>query len=240
MIETNQNWTCPHCGRPQVLTDANHDALAHQLRLTELDIGDVAVEVVAQSCLNKECKKLTLVVNLWEWLDRDQAINTDYGKLLVHWHLMPESSALPQPEFIPAPLRDDYFEACRIRDLSPKASATLARRCLQGMIRDFCGISGSTLHVEVNELRSLVVDGIGPQGVTRESVDAVDQVRKVGNVGVHMEQDINLITEVDPGEAQALIELIEMLFSEWYMARRIRQQRLEKIGAIVARLTSAN
>ena len=54
---------------------------------------------------------------------------------------MPESDAKPQPEFIPEAIRQDYREACRIRDLSPKASATLARRCLQGMIRDFCAIT---------------------------------------------------------------------------------------------------
>ena len=36
---------------------------------------------------------------------------------------------------IPIPqLMDDYEEACAIVNLSPKASATLSRRCLQGMI----------------------------------------------------------------------------------------------------------
>jgi hypothetical protein len=47
-----------------------------------------------------------------------------------------------------------------------------------------------------------------------------------------MEKDINLIIEVDPGEAQALIELIEMLFAEWYVARHDRQQKLARVAAI--------
>lgn len=49
-----------------------------------------------------------------------------------------------------------------------------------------------------------------------------------------MEKDINLIVEVDPGEAQALIELIEMLFEEWYVARHTRQEKLDKIRVVAA------
>jgi hypothetical protein len=49
-----------------------------------------------------------------------------------------------------------------------------------------------------------------------------------------MEKDINLIIEVDPGEAEALTDLIEMLFAEWYVARHERQQKLAQIEAIAA------
>ncbi len=49
-----------------------------------------------------------------------------------------------------------------------------------------------------------------------------------------MEKDIDLIVEVDPGEAQALIGLAEKLFEEWYVARHNRQQRLARIAAIAA------
>jgi hypothetical protein len=44
-----------------------------------------------------------------------------------------------------------------------------------------------------------------------------------------MEQDINLIIDVDPEEAQKLIELIEMLIEEWYIARRKRKERTQKV-----------
>ena len=44
-----------------------------------------------------------------------------------------------------------------------------------------------------------------------------------------MEKDINLIVDVDRGEAQALIGLVEMLFDEWYVARRKRADRLAGI-----------
>ncbi len=146
--------------------------------------------------------------------------------------LLPESLAKPQPDFIPAPIREDYTEACRIRDLSPKASATLSRRCLQGMIRDFCGISKGTLFSEIEELRKRVSDNNAPKGVTDESVDGIDHVRGVGNIGAHMEKDIDLIVPVEPNEAQLLIELIETLFDEWYIAREKRRVKFAKLAEL--------
>jgi hypothetical protein len=153
---------------------------------------------------------------------------------IKRWQLMPESSATPQPDYIPDPITESYYEACKIIDLSPKASATLARRCLQGMIRDFCGIAKGTLDAEIKELKAQVDQGKAPAGVTSESVEAIDHVRSIGNIGAHMEKDINLIVDVDPGEAQALIELIELLFDEWYVARDQRQKKLSHIAAIAA------
>lgn len=47
-----------------------------------------------------------------------------------------------------------------------------------------------------------------------------------------MEKDIDVIVEVDPDEAQALINLIELLFEEWYVARNKRQESLAKIKTI--------
>jgi hypothetical protein len=51
---------------------------------------------------------------------------------------------------------------------------------------------------------------------------------------VCMEAEINLIVDVDPYEAQKLIELIELLFDEWYIARERRRQRLADLGVIAA------
>ncbi|WP_456683457.1 DUF4145 domain-containing protein [Bradyrhizobium sp. S3.14.4] len=185
---------------------------------------------VAHACANPECKEVTLLVHFgrgdgsWE--------NFKLNDVLGSYNLRPESAAKPQPEFIPAPIREDYHEACRIRDLSPKASATLARRCLQGMIRDFCGIAKSKLIDEIKVLREQLDTNKAAKGVTHESVDAIDAVRKVGNVGAHMEKDVSLIVEIDSGEAQILIELIEMLFEEWYVERAKRTQRLAELKAL--------
>jgi hypothetical protein len=68
--------------------------------------------------------------------------------------------------------------------------------------------------------------------VEPEHMAAIDAVPRVGNIGAHMEKDIDLIIEVDPGEAQDLIGLIEMLFDAWYVARSKRQDRLAAIVKI--------
>ncbi|MFC5566105.1 DUF4145 domain-containing protein [Rubellimicrobium aerolatum] len=148
--------------------------------------------------------------------------------------ITPESSARPQPSYIPLALVEDYNEACRIRDLSPKAAATLARRCIQGMIRDFAGVKGRTLYDEITALKMMVEKDEAPRGVSIESVEAIDHIRSIGNIGAHMEKDIDLIIPVEPEEAQVLIELIESLFEEWYIERYRRQQRFAAINNIAS------
>jgi len=106
------------------------------------------------------------------------------------------------------------------------------------MIRDFCGISKSRLIDEIRELRTQLDNNTAAKGVTHESVDAIDAVRSVGNIGAHMEKDVDLIVEIDPGEAQILIDLIEMLFEEWYVERDKRRRRLAEITALSAQKAS--
>ncbi|MGA2896385.1 MAG: DUF4145 domain-containing protein [Acidobacteriaceae bacterium] len=119
----------------------------------------------------------------------------------------------------------DYTEACLIAEKSPKASATLARRCLQGMIRDFHNIQKDRL---VDEIK-VIKDRIDP--LTWEAIDAV---RSIGNIGAHMEKEINLIVDVDEGEAQELIKLIELLIDDWYVTRYNRQIQLASVMKIKA------
>jgi hypothetical protein len=100
------------------------------------------------------------------------------------------------------------------------------------MIRDFCGISRKRLVDEIDALRDLANDGKAPAGIQRDTVEAIDHVRGIGNIGAHMEANINVIIDVDPNEAQTLIELTELLFAEWYVARENRKQRLTKLKDI--------
>ena len=187
------------------------------------------VGISAIVCANSECRELTLNAMLGNSnSSRDDVVEGPYKT----WTLLPPSSARPQPDYIPKAIRDDYYEACTIRELSPKASATVIRRCLQGMIRDFCGISKERLVDEINELRDQVHIGKAPPGVQPDTLAAIDQVREIGNIGAHMEADTNVIVDVDPEEAQILIDLVELLFEDWYVARNDRMKHLAKIQAI--------
>ncbi|MFK4058606.1 DUF4145 domain-containing protein [Brevundimonas sp. NPDC046655] len=194
------------------------------------------LSISATSCANVDCGELelsgALIAGTVTYLAGNPRFNPEVE--LDRWSLRPRSNEKPQPAIVPAPLVEDYVEACRIRDLSPKASATLARRCLQGMIRDFCGIAKPTLLKEIEALNKVVEAGTAPPGVTAETVEAIDHVRSIGNIGAHMEKDIDVIVPVEPGEAQALIELIELLFEEWYVARHSRQEKLARVRLIAA------
>ncbi|EMN3469577.1 DUF4145 domain-containing protein [Klebsiella pneumoniae] len=112
-----------------------------------------------------------------------------------------------------------------MKNLSPKASATLSRRCLQGMIRDAWNVKPARL---VDEIKA--VEGQIESNVWK----AIDAVRNIGNIGAHMENDINVIVDVDPDEAEMLIGLLELLIQEWYVERHERQLRVEAITALAA------
>ncbi len=235
MPKIGDNWECPYCNRAQVVSK---DRFGTQLDWMGLDgcehgrVGYLAEYIV---CANDGCRKLSLrlyLVTQGNWNTRHE--HFDIESIIQDWRLLPSSFARPQPDFIPKPLRHDYEEACAIRDLSPKASATITRRCIQGVIRDFCGISKKRLVDEIKELRDRVDNGNAPTGVQADTVDAIDHVRGIGNIGAHMEADINVIVDVEPDEAQKLIELVELLFEEWYVARERRRLRLAELGVIAA------
>lgn len=194
--------------------------------------GQIALRSMAIGCSNPECLKTTVTVTIGPAHYNNGLRLIPGREPLLQQRLLPQGTAQPQPDYIPKAIRDDYYEACLIRDLSPKASATLIRRCLQGMIRDFAGIAKPTLDKEIKALRAAVDDGSADRSITPETIDAIDHVRGIGNIGAHMEKDIDLIVEVDPGEAQALIELVEMLFSEWYVARETRKAKLARLAGI--------
>ena len=225
------NWTCPHCHRDQTVVAEKYADDNYSLNVTGSNVGSLVLHLKTIVCSNLDCRKPTI----------DAAVGGDAGaqvwriskdKILFSQRLIPQGLAKPQPDYIPAALRDDYYEACLIRDFSPKASATLTRRCLQGMIRDFASIRKDTLFQEIIALREAVNEGRADRAISPETVEAIDHVRGVGNIGAHMEKDINLIVEVDSGEAQALIDLVELLFEEWYVAREIRKTRLARIAGI--------
>lgn len=234
MSEESQNWTCPFCNRPQTVTAKQTHANDHTISLSEHKYGELKLLVFAKACANPECREVeleaVLVKGRSEWTGSSHKFRD--MEVVDRYSLRPQGRSKPQPDYIPAPIREDYYEACAVAELSPKGSATLARRCLQGMIRDFCKISRKTLFLEIEALRELLEQEKAPPGVTAETVEAIDYVRSVGNIGAHMEKDIDLVIPVDTGEAQALIELIELLFAEWYVARQVRSERLSRVKQI--------
>ena len=152
--------------------------------------GERAIQILRAICPNPKCRELELTIQLHEWEKMQGSTPDRCGKLLRTWRLLPDSSAKIIPEYVPQAIREDYYEACRIVAGSPKAAATLARRCLQGMIRDFWQIKKSNLAAAIRALKNKVDEA---------EFDAIDSVRKIGNIGAHMEKNVNLIVDVDSG-----------------------------------------
>lgn len=225
-------WRCPFCHQYTSVQEA--DRLITDVPLTP-DLGKHRLRLEAQYCRNPECKQFALSATLFKTVSKERAVGHIQGvrteryiteDVISTWSLMPDSIAKPLPGYIPKPITEDYREACRISSLSPKASATLARRCLQGMIRNFFGITERTLKLEIDAIAGKV---------DLATWQAIDAVRMVGNIGAHMEKDIDLIVEVDPEEAALLIGLIELLIEEWYVMRHERGLRVKAVTALAAK-----
>ncbi|VCU69574.1 hypothetical protein PIGHUM_01637 [Pigmentiphaga humi] len=216
-------WTCPYCNRAAIITNNSFTSGLGTFNDGNKD-GPLGIAWTAVTCPNPQCREYELKAKLFavEYAAHGARVK---GLPLTEWQLRPQSSAKPFPNYIPRAIISDYNEACLIRDLSPKASSTLARRCLQGIIRDFWGISRNRLIDEVNELKPKI---------DTATWKAIDAIRSIGNIGAHMEKDINVIVDVEPEEAQLLIDLIEILLKDWYISRHEREQHLEHIVALAA------
>ncbi|MCK4946142.1 MAG: DUF4145 domain-containing protein [Alphaproteobacteria bacterium] len=203
-------WTCPYCNRDTLIVYPQYSNERHDFNCNN-KYGNLGIYTKVIVCPNSHCKECVITAALY----RIQGNVRDSNPLL-EWQLKPQSSAKPYPDYIPEPIRKDYEEACLIRDLSPKASATLSRRCMQGIIRNFWCVSKNTLFEEINAIKD---------EVDLQTWKAIDSVRGVGNIGAHMEKDINIIVDVEPEEAGLLIRLVEDLFQEWYINRHEREER---------------
>jgi hypothetical protein len=219
----NHDWTCPFCNRHATITAESIDSELTYLKTGNSE-GHRALLTTFTVCPNPKCKRFTLTAALFK-AGRDPNHQWQVGEHLRDWTLIPASRAQSFPAYIPKAIIEDYGEACLIRDLSPKASATLSRRCLQGMIRDFWQVKAGRLVDEIAAIK----DKVDP--LTWQAIDAV---RKVGNIGAHMEADINVIVDVEPNEAALLIGLVEALLKDWYMARETKKEHLTSLVRLSA------
>ncbi len=228
MPETPFKFTCAYCAQPTTITDVNYHERAIGINVLEGAHSDFTMTCTSIVCPNPDCGELTLAstllkdnwaVELGQWVTHQEKIN--------EWQLLPRSKAKPLPNYIPEEVRNNYTEACLILNDSPKASAAMSRRCLQGIIRDFWEIpekDRGNLGAEIN----IIKDKIHP-----DTYASIKAIREIGDIGAHMEKAVDTIVDVDPDEAQLLIELIETLLDDWYVASHKRKKRHEQLGSMV-------
>jgi hypothetical protein len=218
-----ERWSCPFCGRGATILESNHHIKKVLFISGITPPKAVTIEII--ECPSPQCKQFVLNFYLQQAIKSRGGSSADgptyfIGDTINKWQLIPSSKAKPFPDYVPKAVLDDYQQACLIKDLSPKASATLARRCIQGMIRDFWKVAKKRLVDEIDAIK----DNVEPL-----TWNAIDAVRDLGNIGAHMEKDVNLIIDIDPNEAELLVGLIEILIEDWYIKRHKQQEQLESI-----------
>ena len=218
LLKSPLSWTCPFCNSTTTINRDDLSSEKHDMRI-DTKHGTKILYTHFIVCPNPDCKEYSLILQIF---NSEFVFQAGYhaGELEKQITVIPAFTSKVYPDYIPQPIRNDYYEACQIRELSPKASATLSRRCLQGMIRDFWGIAKGRLIDEILELEGKV-DAL--------TWKAIDSVRKIGNIGAHMEKDVNIVIDVEPSEASLLIGLVETLMQDWYVARHERENRLNQI-----------
>jgi hypothetical protein len=222
-----RNWTCLHCNHHVTIGDDDCSSDAHTLNVKNTE-GQVTLYTNFRVCPNPDCQKFSMNASLYKTkYVANSGLRVVDDTPLYAWNLVPFGVAKVFPDYIPRALRTDYTEACAIAGLSPKAAATLCRRCLQGMVRDFWEVEtkSNRLWDELKEIKDKVDPGVW---------GAIIALKDLGNIGAHMELDVDVMTDVDSGEAELLIELIESLFEDWYIQRHTRNARNTALIAAAA------
>lgn len=130
---------------------------------------------------------------------------------------------------VPPEYAGDYKEACLVLNDSPKASAALSRRCLQHLLREVEKTTAKDLAPQIAEVlqRGKLPDHIATM---------IDAVRNVGNFAAHpiKSQSTGEIVEVEPGEAELNLEVLESLFDFYFVQPARVKERLDAINQKLA------
>jgi hypothetical protein len=121
----------------------------------------------------------------------------------------------PVSQDVPANIAQDYIEACNVLPISAKASAALARRCLQNMLHAH-GYNARDLAREVD---LLLTEPDTKKALPYSLRETVDGIRNFGNFSAHPIDDKTTlqVIDVDPHEAEWCLETIEELFEHFYV-----------------------
>lgn len=162
------------------------------------------------------------------------------GDKLKRWPVYPaypRSPLRPVPEEVRVEdksVAGDYEEASLILTLSPKASAALGRRCLQAVLAKKAIVNPkASLNDQIDEALSSKTNPL--PGYIGKNLDAI---RHYGNFSAHpMFTNVGEIVEVEPGEAEWTLEILDDLFDHYYVKpqqaakrRDALNKKLEEVG----------
>jgi hypothetical protein len=135
-------------------------------------------------------------------------------------------SRAPLPSEVPGKFADDYKGACLVLPDSPKASAALSRRCLQGLLREVAGVKPSDLADEIQQV-------LDAKSLPAHLAEAIDAVRTIGNFAAHpiKSKSTGEIIDVEPGEAEWLLDTLEGLFDFYFVQPALLKRKRDALDA---------
>ena len=137
----------------------------------------------------------------------------------------PASRTRPIPGEVVGPYREDFAEACKVLGDSPNASAALSRRLMQAILRDKAGTTKKDLFDQIEEV---VASGHVPTHIS----EALHAVRNIGNFAAHPMKSTatGVIVDVEPGEAEWNLDVIEMLFDFYFVEPAVAAKRKAELN----------
>lgn len=194
---------CPHC-----ITDF-HDR-EHCVYVGRDPDGEWGVGV----CRCSACDRLVIRLFASEEYYDSGHLSTFAGRELTSYLVRPKvANRSPVPPEVPKKYADDYKEACLVVGDSAKASAALSLRCLQHILREEAGTKKKDLFDQIQEVLD---SGKLPSHIS----DNLDAVRNIGNFAAHpmKSQATGEIVDVEPGEAEWNLDVLEALFDFYFVA----------------------
>lgn len=224
---------CPHC-----LIEFHH---TKEITYLGKDIdGQWAIEKF--ECPNPKCKKFSFLLINAELNQNPHShhwsIKENIGTELVKKRelVRPKGSIRPiVPAEVPTDIADDYSEACLVLPDSPKASAALSRRALQHLLRQAANVKKGDL---ANEIQQVLNSNQLPSYLA----DSIDAIRNIGNFAAHPSKSTSLgeIINVEAGEAEWNLEVLEMLFDFYFVQPEKTKQRREALNKKLGDLGKPN
>lgn len=179
-------------------------------------------------CPNPKCNKLIIDIAIGKSISANEAVMQIEERSTV---FPLTSSRPPVPPEVDSAFADDYHEACLVQSLSPKASAALSRRCLQNILREKAQVKKGDL---ANEIQEVINSGKLPSYL----IESIDAVRNIGNFAAHpnKSQSTGEIIDVEPGEAEWLLDVLEGLFDFYFVQPELLKRKRDELNKKLADL----
>jgi hypothetical protein len=213
---------CPHC-RIEINEDFSEEYLGRDTQ------GYWSISKM--KCPNPKCTKLIFELACGEE-PREVYQQGIIGVKKINYKITVNpltSSRPPVPSEVEEIFASDYKEACLILTFSPKASAALSRRCLQNILREKAGVKKGNLSSEIQQ----IIDSNTLPFHLSESIDAI---RNIGNFAAHPTKSTATgeIVEVETGEAEWLLDVIEALFDFYFVQPAILKAKKDALNKKLA------